>query len=65
MEGCGKYGFPVFDTTQGQFRVQHFLIEDVNRNISNYNQIYDCINTYAVTSWYHLAEEWTVTEFDV
>ena len=58
--GCGNYGFPVFDTTNNEFKVYHFLLKDLMRNIDNYDEIYDCIYKNGVTNCYHLAEDWTV-----
>ena len=64
MNGCGNYGFPVFDTTNDQFKVYHFLIEDIWKGIDNYDEIYSCIEARGISSCYHLAEEWTVVNFD-
>ena len=64
MDGCGNYGFPVFDTTDRQFRVYHFLIQDLLRDMDNYDEIYECIDKNGVSNCYHLAEEWTVAGFD-
>ena len=63
MDGCGQYGFPVFDTTGGTFRVYHFLVQDLLRGVDNYKEIKDCIDSSSVTACYHLAEEWTVADF--
>lgn len=64
MDGCTNYGFPVFDTTNGQFKVYHFLIQTAEEGSDKYSEIHDCISTHGVTQCYHLAEEWTVQSFE-
>ena len=40
-----------------QFRVHHFLVQDVHNDVDNYQVIKDCIESSSVTQCYHLAEE--------
>lgn len=63
MQGCGDYGIPVFDTTEGRLRVYFFLVQtggpkhQVPEN--HYDAILSCIQQNGVSGCYHLATEWT------
>lgn len=54
----GTYGFPVFDSTEGRFRVYYFLLNTAD-GVDNYDSVLSCIKDNGVSGCYHLAEEWT------
>jgi hypothetical protein len=65
MNGCANYGFPVFDTTGGTFKVYHFLVAEKRDGaviVDKFDEIHDCISEKGVTKRYDLAEEWTVVD---
>lgn len=54
----GSFGVPVVDTTNGQFRVFFFPVNQANE-FDNYDAILSCITDNGVSGCYHLATEWT------
>lgn len=60
MTGCGDFGFPVFDTTGGEFAVYYFPIQQggLFYKFDNYDKIYSCIKERGVTGCYDLATKW-------
>ena len=57
MEGCGNYGIPVLDTTEGRIRVWYFDVVNVD-GVDNYDHIINCITTNGWRKCTHLATKW-------
>lgn len=57
MEGCGNYGFPVLDTTEGRVRVYHF--EVVSRDgVDTYDDVLACVSAKGWRQCKEHAELW-------
>jgi len=54
MEGCGNYGIPVFDTTDGRTRVHYF---DASTD-EKYNATLSCVGSKGWRACLDLAETW-------
>jgi len=61
MEGCGNYGFPVFDTTEGRVRVWYFPVTAVAPHFEpfdHFDQVHACVQERGWRRCTHLAELW-------
>eukprot|EP00038_Savillea_parva_P010735 m.192410 g.192410 ORF g.192410 m.192410 type:complete len:573 (-) comp18633_c0_seq1:255-1973(-) len=58
MEGCGNYGMPIVDTTEGRVRVYHFEIVAKN-GTDSYDATMSCLSQSATwRNCTHLADVW-------
>jgi hypothetical protein len=48
MEGCGNYGFPIFDTTENRVRVYHFEVVSID-GTDTYDEVRDLL--YSMYTW--------------
>ena len=60
----GDFGLPVFDTTDGRFRVFYFSFAKKGENVQvfdkdAYDEILDCIQVNGISNCYSLAEVWS------
>merc|ERR1711871_417889 len=57
MEGCGNFGVPVVDSTNGMLNIWYFPIAD-KQGTDNYNSTLSCFMAHGIDGCYHLAESW-------
>ena len=57
----GSYGVPVFDATDGRFRVYYFLLNTID-GVDNFDAVLTCVQENGISGCYHLAEEWANIE---
>ena len=57
MGGCGNYGMPIVDTSDGRIKVYHFGIVDKDKT-DRYNQTMGCLESKGWRQCTELAELW-------
>ena len=57
MEGCGNYGFPIVDTTEGRVRVWHFEVVSKD-GVDSYDEKIACVQQKGWRQCLDLADTW-------